>query len=61
MTEDTQEMKEFCLRCPWDECWDCLGRQTAVSWAIKEALKKGVTIPPDALRWLKPKRRTDDD
>ena len=61
MTDDTPEMKQFCLDCPFDECWDCLGRNTAVTWAIKEALKNHVAIPPEALLWLKPKRRQADE
>lgn len=28
---DTPQMVQYCLNCPWDECWNCLGRTTSYS------------------------------
>ena len=37
---DTASMIRFCLKCPWPECWDCLGKKTEASAALRLKLKK---------------------
>lgn len=28
-------MIQFCLRCPWSECINCLGARNAYGWAVR--------------------------
>lgn len=36
---DTQQMIDYCLECPWDKCWNCLGRYTDYSYGLRLELK----------------------
>lgn len=33
--DDSPEMIEMCLECPFPECINCLGSQSAYGWAIR--------------------------
>ena len=41
---DTPEMIEYCLNCPWDKCWDCLGQKSAYSQALRFELGGGLAV-----------------
>ena len=32
---DSQKMIEYCLRCPWTKCWNCLGLHNAYSVGLR--------------------------
>lgn len=35
---DTPAMIQYCLRCPWDKCWNCLGQKSSYSYALRMEL-----------------------
>lgn len=32
---DTPEMIRYCLNCPWDNCWNCLGLKNCYSYGLR--------------------------